>query len=172
MKWINLEGFGWFAFDYVSNNKYIITFIEYEKHFICEDCNINVPKNFIITNDYCIKTLIIKTINNPGYNTFCLAPHNNITDFYINETYINEKYYMGRTFEFIMNNEIDKINMKNPLIISLILFLHSFKKFFFSLYIYYMTNISCGNDYPEYINSSEGKLPPKNTNTLFNADTN
>ena len=65
-----------------------------------------------------------------------------------------------------------KINMKNPLIISLILFLHSFKKFFFSLYIYYMTNISCGNDYPEYINSSEGKLPPKNTNTLFNADTN
>ena len=93
MKWINLEGFGWFAFDYVSNNKYIITFIEYEKHFICEDCNINVPKNFIITNDYCIKTLIIKTINNPGYNTFCLAPHNNITDFYINENYINKKFY-------------------------------------------------------------------------------
>ena len=126
MKWVNLEAYGGFSFEYIAINEYIITFIDYEKHFICDDCNINVPKKFSITNEICKNTPVIKTINNPGAMTFCLAPHN-ITDFYINENYINKKYYIGRTLDFIMNNEIDIINI----IINELFFINGYESLIF-----------------------------------------
>ena len=110
MTMVNLAGYGGFAFDYAAINEYIITFIEYEKHFSCDDCNFNVSTKFRTSKSYCNKSRIIETTSQPATNIFCLSPQN-ITDFYINESYINQKYYKGKTVEYIINNETNILNI-------------------------------------------------------------
>ena len=57
---VNCRGAGNFAFQYVSMNEYIITIVDYENWFSCNDCNyIATGKKFKTSNTLCAKN------NNP-----------------------------------------------------------------------------------------------------------
>ena len=43
-------------------------------------------------------------------------------------------------------------------------------KYVLSLTMYFKIKINCGNDYPDYINSTEGLIFPNNPCTLWNGE--
>jgi len=107
---------GYFNFNYVSINEYIITNIYYENWYCFDDCNLDSNKNFI-SHDICGKNkypLISYSNENFKENyKFCLDPMNDITHFYINDYYINRNYYIGKTVEYFINNDIFNISIKD-----------------------------------------------------------
>ena len=107
-----------FSFQYASINEYIITKVNYENWYSCDDCDYKNNKKFMTSNDKC------EINNNPlilysdGYNvpqiyTFCLEPKNVITNFYIDDTKINKNYYKGKTVEYFINNATYNIPIKD-----------------------------------------------------------
>ena len=115
---VNLRGVAGFSFTYASINEYDITFLNYENYYHCDNCNIEVPKRFQTTTTMCgnspfISTgnvgNIFKTVN----NTFCLNQNTNISNFFIDECKINQKFYKGKKVEYILNNETNYFNIDN-----------------------------------------------------------
>ena len=87
IQYVNLGGSGGFAFNYLSINEYILTNIDFQKYFFCNNCNANyISKNFFTTTEICDGNPVIKTFQGTGNFSFCLSP-NNLTNFYIN--YLN-----------------------------------------------------------------------------------
>ena len=119
IKYVNLGGYGNFAFNYLSINEYIITNIDYQKYFFCDNCNANhVPQNFITTTNLCSdENYIIRIIEIPGSVNFCLSP-NNLSNFYINKNKINQNYYKGKIVKYILNDEINTFNIDNIFIVN------------------------------------------------------
>ena len=116
--WVNCRGAGNFAFQYVSINEYIITIVNYEDWYSCDDCNyITTDKKFMTSNALCQanNNPLIEYSNagnyfNTIYSTFCLEPRNDITNFYIDDSKINTNYYIGKTKEYFVNNN-DTLNI-------------------------------------------------------------
>jgi len=114
----NCDGPAYFSFEYASINEYIITNVDYENWYSCDDCTNNIYKKFLVLNDTC------KTNNNPlilfsNYldvnetYTFCLDAKNNITNFYIDDKKINKNYYLGKKVEYFINNDTYNIPVKD-----------------------------------------------------------
>ena len=107
---------GYFNFDYVSINEYIITNIYYENWYCFDDCNLDANKNFI-SPDICGKNRYpLISYSNEGFKEnykFCLDPMNDISHFYINDNYINRNYYIGKAVEYFINNDIYNIPIKD-----------------------------------------------------------
>ena len=125
--WVNCRGAGNFAFQYVSMNEYIITIVDYEDWYSCDDCNyIATDKKFMTSQALCPANYnpLIEYSNagnyfNTIYSTFCLEPRNDITNFYIDDSKINTNYYMGKTVKyFIYNNDTLNIPIKDLFIIN------------------------------------------------------
>ena len=47
---VNILEPGFFAFKYASINEYDITILNYENYYYCNNCNVNTPKKFTITD--------------------------------------------------------------------------------------------------------------------------
>ena len=81
---MNCRGAGNFAFQYVSINEYIITIVDYEDWYSCDDCNyIATNKKFMTSTTLCPanNNPLIEYSNagnsfNTIYSTFCLKPRN------------------------------------------------------------------------------------------------
>ena len=119
IKYVNLYSAGGFAFNYLSINEYIITNIDYNNYFFCNNCNANnVPQNFFTTTDICSgENHFIRIIENPGSVNFCLGP-NNLTNFYINKNKINPNFYKGKIVKYILNDEINTFIIDNIFIVN------------------------------------------------------
>ena len=105
----------YFTFVYASINEYIITYVDYENWYCFDDCNSN--KNKILISGTCgvNKNLLISRTNGDlkkNYK-FCLKPRNDIINFYINDISIIRNYYKGKTVEYIINNDIHNIPIKD-----------------------------------------------------------
>ena len=125
--WVNCRGAGNFAFQYVSINEYIITVVDYENWYSCDDCNyIATGKKFMTSNALCPSNYnpLIEYSNagnyfNTIYSTFCLEPRNDIQNYYIDDSKINTNYYKGKEVEyFIYNNDTLNIPIKDLFIIN------------------------------------------------------
>ena len=114
----NCQGPAYFSFEYASINEYIITNLDYENWYSCEDCNYDTNKKFITSNLTCERN------NNPlilysnyfdvnKIYTFCLEPRNEIAQFYIDDNKINRNYYKGKTAIYFINNDIYNIPIKD-----------------------------------------------------------
>jgi len=99
-------------------NEYIITVVDYENWYSCNDCNyIATGKKFKTSSARCAanNNPLIEYSNagngfNTIYSTFCLEQRNDITNFYINDNNINRNYYKGKTVIYLINNN-DTINI-------------------------------------------------------------
>ena len=110
IKIINPLENGEFAIDSFFINEYDFSNVKYENFFSCINCNENGIKGFYTTNDKCFgKNYIIKHNSSPRDSFFCLNPTKDPSIFYIDNTKINQKYYKGNTFKYIINNETEKI---------------------------------------------------------------
>jgi len=108
-------------------NEYIITVVDYENWYSCDDCNyIATGKKFKTSSAKCEANYnpLIEYSNagngfNTIYSTFCLKPRNDITNFYINDNNINRNYYNGKTVIYsIYNNDIINIPIKDLFVIN------------------------------------------------------
>ena len=122
---INMLKDGFFAFKYATINEYEITKINYENYYYYDNCNTNTPKKFKTTSKiYSNGSPQIYTSyyednkEKRRENTFCLNPINDISIFYVDESKINQKYYMGKNIEYILNNEFDFFNINNIFVIN------------------------------------------------------
>ena len=109
IKWVNLRSWGEFVFNSFLVNEYDITDVRYEDFFFCEKCNANTGKGFHSTEYKCKGKSYIKVLLVPEEVFFCLNPINDPTIFYIDETKINQKYYIGKNINYIINNDTEKI---------------------------------------------------------------
>ena len=106
IKLINPETIGEFAFDTFYVNEYDFSNVKYEDFFSCINCDENNIKGFSKPNDKIYgKNYIIKHNSSPRESFFYLNPTKNPSIFYIDNTKINQKYYKGNTFKYIINNE-------------------------------------------------------------------
>ena len=106
------------SFQYASINEYIITIVNYENWYSCDDCDYKNNKKFMTSNDKCKKNNNPLILYSHGYNaphmyTFCLKPKNDITNFYIDDNKINRNYYKGKTVEYFINNNTYNIPIKD-----------------------------------------------------------
>ena len=110
IKWVNLKAWGEFAFESFFVNEYDFSKVKYEDFFSCKNCNLNEEKGFYTTLQKCNdNNFYINLTSIPGEFDFCLNPIKDPTIFYIDNTKINQKYYKGNTFKYIINNETEKI---------------------------------------------------------------
>ena len=115
IKWFNYGSVGSFAFNKAFINEYDITIVNYEDYYFCNDCNVNnTTKKFKTTTSICspTQTPLIWTSDEKNRLSkhvinICLNPTNNISNFYISENKINNKFYKGKKVEYIFNNESD-----------------------------------------------------------------
>ena len=120
---INYAYEGHFAFKYASINEYDITIINYENYYYCDNCNLNTTKKFNISDQkYNGSSIIdISYYNEKGplhNNTLCLNPTSDISIFYIDESKINQQFYIGKTVKYTLANEFDYFNINNTFIIN------------------------------------------------------
>ena len=107
-----------FSFEYASINEYIFTQVNYENWYSCDDCDYDINKKFIISDNKCKTNNNSLIIYSNGFNahtmyTFCLKPKNDITNFYINDSKINKDYYKGKKLEYFINNDTYNIPVKD-----------------------------------------------------------
>ena len=65
---VNCRGAGNFAFQYVSINEYIITIVDYENWYSCDDCNyVDTNKKFMTSTNICINNNPLIEYSFAGY---------------------------------------------------------------------------------------------------------
>ncbi len=120
---INYGQPGFLSFKYASINEYDITIINYENYYYCDNCNLNTKKKFMIRDQKFRGFTLIDLSYYKEYgplhnNTFCLYPTSDISIFYIDESKINQKFYIGKTVKYTLANEFDYFNINNTFIIN------------------------------------------------------
>ena len=121
LQFVNFHINGGFAFKYASINEYNITEINYEDYYYCNNCNMNTPKKFKVEkkNFYLQIWLSKNSINlDKYYNNLCLYPTSDISIFYIDENKINKAFYIGKTLNYIVNNELEYIEINRTFAIN------------------------------------------------------
>ena len=126
LQFVNFHNYNYFSFKYASINEYDIKIINYEDYYYCNNCNIEgTQKNFQVTNTIYEGSPSIfisyykKNENKESFNnTFCLYATSDISIFYIDESKINQNFYMGKIVKYLLNNEFDYFNINNIFVIN------------------------------------------------------